>query len=106
ARAFFKGTVPTAGSGSAAGNTPISSTIQAGPTPINQSSIKMFVDNLQVTPVITHNGADTILSYQPSQILTAGSQHSARIEAADTGVPPRSITNAWSFTVISYATLP
>ena len=106
ARAFFKSTVPTAGTANAAGNTVIGSTVQAGPSPLNQGSIKMFVDGNQVTPIITPSGADTIISYQPPQILIAGSQHSARIEASDTGNPPRFITNSWSFNVIAYATLP
>ena len=106
ARAFFKSVVPTANTFNAAGNTPVGATIQAGPSPVDQTSIKMFVDGASVIPVVTVSGADTIIQYQPPQILLAGSEHSARIEASDTGNPVRSITNTWTFTVINYPTLP
>ena len=105
ARAFFKDTLPAQSANNAPGNTPIGATIQAGVAPINQESIKMFVDGAEVTPSISLDGVDLLLRYEPAQILAPGSTHTVRIEAADSGTPPWSITNSWSFTVIGYTVL-
>jgi hypothetical protein len=106
ASAFFKSTVPLQNTTTAAGNTYVGSTIQAGTIPINPGSVKMFFDNVPVTPTVTPNGGDVVIRFQPPQILAAGSSHAARIEAADTAMPPHSITNSWSFTVANYVTVP
>ena len=69
------------------------------------NSIRLFLDDAQVTPLIEKNATNTVVSYLGGS-LPALSSHSYQIVFGDTSSPSVVQTNTFHFTVVDYMTLP
>ncbi len=89
-------------SGSGISGTPsVRVTLQDGSASVNDGSILLSFDGSPVVPSISKVGALTTIAYTPG-LLAAGSAHSYTVVYADNGVPSRSQTNTFGFTVANY----
>jgi hypothetical protein len=76
--------------------TPIEVTIEEGATPIENSSVQLFIDGASVTPVVTRAGNVVTIRHQPASPLAAGATHAARVRYTYGGTERIA---EWSFTV-------
>lgn len=80
-------------------------TLQNRVTSVDPASIRLFLDDVSVTPVISSSEGNTLITYSAG-VLPALSAHTYRIVFGDTGTPSFKQTNSFSFTVANYLTLP
>jgi hypothetical protein len=73
---------------------------------LDPASVRFFFDDAEVDAQLTTLGDVTRVAYLLPEALAAGSTHTARVEAADSSTPPRTIVQEWTFTVAQYQTLP
>ncbi|HXJ59155.1 MAG TPA: PA domain-containing protein [Verrucomicrobiae bacterium] len=97
--------------------TPANNAVQVGPvvslnvaikdrvTAVDTSSVQLFLDSNQVTPIVEKVDVDTTVRYDAG-LLPALSPHIYRLIFADNGTPARRQTNQFQFTVADYLTLP
>jgi hypothetical protein len=85
-------------------NTSINVTLRDGFYAVNTNTIVFSLDGTARTPVISKAGPITTIQYTPA-LLASGSSHTYQVSYGDTG-PGLPQTNALSFTVANYATLP
>jgi GH25 family lysozyme M1 (1,4-beta-N-acetylmuramidase) len=71
---------------------------------VNTNSIRLTLNGLSVAPSITQTGGVTTVQY--STIWGSGSANTAMVWFADNEVSPVSQTNQFTFSVITYATIP
>jgi len=83
----------------------ISLELQDRVTAVNTNSIKLFLDNLAVSPSIQKVDTNTTVQYAVG-LLPALSAHSYSVVFSDNGVPVTTKTNTFHFTVANYLTLP
>jgi hypothetical protein len=62
---------------------------------VNQGSIHLYLNDLEVTPVKTVSAPRTVLDHTPAAALAEGSTNTARVEFADS--LGNSITQSWTF---------
>ena len=79
--------------------------LQDRSTAVDTNSIKLFLDNLAVTPLIQKVATNTTVKYAAG-LLPALSTHSYAVVFGDNGAPVTTKTNSFHFTVASYLTLP
>jgi hypothetical protein len=85
-------------------NASISVTLRDGFYAVNTNSIAFSFDGINRTAVISKAGPVTSIQYTPG-LLAPGSSHNYQVSYGDTG-PGLPQTNAFSFTVANYATIP
>lgn len=83
----------------------LSVTLEDRVTAVDASSIKMFLDEVQVTPAVEKVDARTLVTYNAG-VLPPLSSHNYRIIFADNGSPKRQQTNQYQFTTANFQTLP
>ncbi len=71
---------------------------------VNTNSIRVAVNGLEVTPSITQTAGVTTVQYNP--VWASGSTNTAVVWFADNEASPISQTNQFSFSVITYVTIP
>lgn len=85
-------------------NSSINVTLRDGFFTVNTNAILFSLDGTSQTPVISKAGPITSIQYTPG-VFAPGSSHNYQISYGDTG-PGLPQTNAFSFTVANYATIP
>ena len=80
-------------------------TLQDRVTSVNPATIRLFLNDVPVTPTITASQGRTEVTYAAG-LLPALSSQTYRIIFGDTSTPSLSQTNSFTFTVASYLTLP
>lgn len=83
----------------------LSITLEDRTTAVDPGSIRLFLNEAAVTPVIEKIDARTTVRYAAG-VLPALSEHTYRIVFGDTGTPSRQTTNEFRFTTASFLTLP
>jgi len=83
----------------------IAVTLQDRVTSVNPATIRLFLNDLPVTPTITTSQGRTDVSFAAG-LLPALSSQTYRIIFGDTSTPSLSQTNSFTFTVANYLTLP
>ena len=74
-------------------------TLQAVIANLAGGSVKLTINGIEVTPTVTAQGADTLVTYSPAELYASGSTNVAVLEYA--GIPA-----TVTFVVQSYVTLP
>ena len=103
AYAYPLSVLPLPGSTGVAPQPTVQVVLQDGSTPIDKTKITLSLNGAPVTPTISRAGTATTVTYTPSALLPANALESAAIAYLD-GATPR--TNAWSFTIANYVSLP
>ncbi len=67
-------------------------------TQVEQSSIKLSMDEIQVNAIVAKTGKQTTVTFQPSTELEILSSHSLQLVFSDNAVPAHVRTENWSFT--------
>jgi hypothetical protein len=62
------------------------------------SSVRLFLNNVQVTPTVNRTGGRTTIFYQPNLTRTEVTNR-MRLVYSDNGTPAMSFTNDWQFTI-------
>lgn len=73
---------------------------------VNQDSINLTFDGANVAPEISKDGDITTVTYNAPSLLTSGSIHDYSLTFSDDGASPTLQTEAKSFTVPRYTTIP
>jgi hypothetical protein len=76
--------------------------LQDGTTQVNTNNLQFTFDGAPVAPAISHAGSVTTIDYDPPGLLPASSAHAVRLVFQDNGIVPRTQTNQFSFSVLSY----
>ena len=98
---------PAKGATGVPANTSIVVHVQDDQTGVNQSTIKMTVNSLQVTPTIAGTPADYTVTYTPSTQFGSGQVVYVTVDAKDLASPPNvMVTDSYSFTTMVDATPP
>jgi len=79
--------------------------LQDRSTAVDTNSIRLWLDNLPVTPTIQKVDTNTTVQYAAG-LLPALSAHTYSIAFSDTGTPVATKTNTYHFTVANYLGLP
>ena len=74
-------------------------------TAVDTNSIRLYLDNNAVPATIQKNGTNTTVKYSAG-LLPSLSPHTYSIAFSDNGTPANTQSNAFSFTVANYLTLP
>jgi hypothetical protein len=74
-------------------------------TAVNTNSIRMYLDGLQVAPIIQKPDTNTTIHYVAG-LLPSLSPHTYAVAFSDNGVPVATQSNYFRFTVASYLSLP
>ena len=82
----------------------LSVTLQNRVTSVDPQTIRLFLNDIPVTPGVTQSGNETLVTYNAG-VLPALSVNRYRIEYGDTGSPVVTQTNTFSFTVADYVSL-
>lgn len=75
-----------------------------GPS-VDTASIRLLIDNKQVTPVLTDDGGTINLTYT-SPVLADDSYHNVSLSAADSAAQPNTATASWRFYINTKGEMP
>jgi len=99
--AVISGISPLPDATGALPNAPITVELTAGSAAL--AGVGLKIDGTKVTPTVTTVGATTTVKFTPAGLYAPSSKHSAELTYTDGGVAR---TQAWSFSVAAYATIP
>ena len=71
-------------------------------TKVKDGSVRLSFNGAPVTPTVSKAGDTTSVDYDPPGLLPSQSVNSYTLIFTDTGTPPASVTNAYTFTVVKY----
>lgn len=77
-----------------------------GATQVNQSSVKLSLNDQPLTPTINKSGSVTTVEAKTPALLRAGSVNKITVNFSDTGATPQTFSVNSEFTVENYPTLP
>lgn len=104
ARAFVRSVTPIA-SQTAAPSKKYTAILENADTQIDVSSLKLYLDDVEVTPTIQTAGVQTTVSYSGTGLFAPGSTHSWDLVYTDNGVPPLTRTSSVEIKVANYSDL-
>ncbi len=97
---------PAPGFTGAAGFPTISVSLVDQDTAVVPSTVKLTLDGSQVPATVTKTTNLTTVVYAVTNLLAAGSTHTASLSFSDNNTPPSQLGTNWTFTVLTYPTIP
>ena len=104
ANPYVKSTSPSFAGANVSPGAPISAIITDGTNSLNNASVHLYVNSVEVPVSITKVGANSTITHTPATLWPAG-LNTATITFANNGSPVVSKTNTWGYTVGAVATL-
>lgn len=102
---YVASVVPAASATSQMPNAPISVKISDRETKVVPSSIKLFVDNVQVNAVTNKTAAGATVEYIPASFYPAGTNITVTLVYSDDGATSITTTNTWTFSTLNITTV-
>ena len=96
---YLSSLLPAAGAVGVLETTPITAHVKDDGVGVNIATVRMYVNGVQVTPVVTGNLNDYILTYTPSLPFVTNTTVTVRIVAQDFNLSPPGLDSTYSFTI-------
>lgn len=97
---------PADGITGASPNTPIVAVLKPGDHAVKPASVKLKLDGVAVTPLVTTDATGTVVSYTTGVTLASSSSHTAELSFTDDNTPAKPYVKAWTFQVLDYSAFP
>lgn len=68
-----------------------------GATPLDTTSIQLFLNGKKVAPQVTRTNESTFVLYSSNALFAQGSTNTATVLYSDTAIPATAVSNTWSF---------
>lgn len=102
-KAYVKAALPGKGATGVAPNAIIKAELADGPSAVDPTTVKLWLDGTQLPVNATKSAGVSTISYTPNPIYVSGSPHAVALTYTENG---GSVTQAWTFAVQVYATIP
>lgn len=79
--------------------------VDGNPAKVNASTVNIYFDDVKTPAVAAKTGSKTTVSFKPTELLAALSEHKVKLTFNDDSTPVNSRTNEYTFKVASYANI-